>query len=70
MPLCVSRNSARDTLGDLMNINQALLYGIGVSDESLEWLINAAKKAGALGEVDGRRRRRMYDCSRKGGETS
>jgi mevalonate kinase len=26
-----------------------LLYGLGVSDESLEWLINAAKKAGALG---------------------
>ena len=38
-----------DTLGDLMNINQALLYGVGVSDESLEWLINAAQKAGALG---------------------
>ena len=37
------------TLGDLMNFNQALLYGLGVSDESLEWLINAAKKAGALG---------------------
>jgi mevalonate kinase len=32
-----------------MNINHALLYGIGVSDESLEWLINAARKAGALG---------------------
>ena len=37
------------TLGDLMNINHALLYGVGVSDESLEWLINAAKKSGALG---------------------
>jgi mevalonate kinase len=37
------------TLGDLMNVNHALLYGIGVSDESLEWLINAAKKAGAYG---------------------
>ncbi len=37
------------TLGDLMNINHALLYGLGVSDESLEWLINAARKAGALG---------------------
>jgi len=36
-------------LGDLMNINHALLYGVGVSDESLEWLINAARKAGALG---------------------
>jgi mevalonate kinase len=36
-------------LGDLMNVNHALLYGIGVSDESLEWLINAAKKAGAYG---------------------
>jgi mevalonate kinase len=38
-----------ETLGDLMNINHALLYGVGVSDESLEWLINAARKAGALG---------------------
>jgi mevalonate kinase len=37
------------TLGDLMNLNHALLYGLGVSDESLEWLINAARKAGALG---------------------
>jgi len=36
-------------LGDLMNINHALLYGVGVSDESLEWLITAARKAGALG---------------------
>jgi mevalonate kinase len=36
-------------LGDLMNINHALLYGVGVSDESLEWLTNAARKAGALG---------------------
>jgi mevalonate kinase len=38
-----------ETVGELMNINHALLYGIGVSDESLEWLINAARKAGALG---------------------
>jgi mevalonate kinase len=38
-----------ETLGDLMNINHALLYGIGVSDESLEWLVNAARKSGALG---------------------
>lgn len=38
-----------DALGDLMNINHALLYGVGVSDESLEWLVNAARKAGALG---------------------
>jgi mevalonate kinase len=37
------------TLGDLMNINHALLYGVGVSDESLEWLVNAARKADALG---------------------
>jgi mevalonate kinase len=37
------------TLGELMNLNQALLYGLTVSDESLEWLINAARKAGALG---------------------
>ncbi|MBX5320931.1 MAG: mevalonate kinase [Candidatus Bathyarchaeota archaeon] len=38
-----------ETLGELMTINHALLYGLGVSDESLEWLINAARKAGALG---------------------
>jgi mevalonate kinase len=38
-----------ETLGELMDINHALLYGVGVSDESLEWLINAARKAGALG---------------------
>jgi mevalonate kinase len=37
------------TLGDLMNINHGLLYGLGVSDESLEWLVNASRKAGALG---------------------
>jgi len=43
------RENDLETLGVLMNINQALLYGIGVSDESLEWLINAARKAGALG---------------------
>jgi mevalonate kinase len=43
------RENDLKTLGDLMNINHALLYGVGVSDESLEWLINAAKKAGALG---------------------
>lgn len=38
-----------ETLGELMNINHALLYGVGVSDECLEWLISAARKAGALG---------------------
>jgi len=38
-----------ETLGELMNINHALLYGVGVSDESLEWLVNAARKSGALG---------------------
>jgi mevalonate kinase len=38
-----------NTLGDLMNVNQALLCGLGVSEESLEWLINAARKAGAIG---------------------
>jgi mevalonate kinase len=38
-----------ETLGSLMNVNHALLYGVGVSDESLEWLVNAARKAGALG---------------------
>jgi mevalonate kinase len=43
------KENSLETLGDLMNINHALLYGLGVSDESLEWLINAARKAGALG---------------------
>ncbi|MEM3695097.1 MAG: mevalonate kinase [Candidatus Bathyarchaeia archaeon] len=38
-----------ETVGELMNINHALLCSLGVSDESLEWLINAARKAGALG---------------------
>lgn len=38
-----------ETLGALMNMNHALLYALGVSDESLEWLINAARKAGSLG---------------------
>ncbi|MEM3442288.1 MAG: mevalonate kinase [Candidatus Bathyarchaeia archaeon] len=38
-----------EALGTLMNINHALLYGVGVSDESLERLIYAARKAGALG---------------------
>ena len=33
----------------VMFINHALLCGLGISDESLEWLINAARKAGALG---------------------
>jgi mevalonate kinase len=37
------------TLGELMNINHSLLCGIGVSDESLEWLVNAARKGGAFG---------------------
>jgi mevalonate kinase len=45
----VLKGNDLETLGELMNINHALLYGIGVSDESLEWLINAARKAGALG---------------------
>ena len=38
-----------ETLGDLMNVNHGLLCGLGISDESLEWLINAARKAGVLG---------------------
>ncbi|MEM3579399.1 MAG: mevalonate kinase, partial [Candidatus Bathyarchaeia archaeon] len=43
------RKGDLETIGELMDINHALLYGLGVSDESLEWLINAARKAGALG---------------------
>lgn len=38
-----------ETLGELMNINHALLYAIGVSCESLERLVYAAKKSGAFG---------------------
>lgn len=38
-----------ETLGTMMNLNHALLCGLGVSDESIEWLTNAARKAGALG---------------------
>jgi mevalonate kinase len=37
------------TLGELMNINHALLCAIGVSNEPLERLVFAARKAGALG---------------------
>jgi len=36
-------------VGELMNINHALLCAIGVSHESLERLIHAARKGGALG---------------------
>ncbi|MEM1581554.1 MAG: mevalonate kinase [Candidatus Bathyarchaeia archaeon] len=43
------RNGDLRTLGELMNINHALLYAIGVSNETIERLINAARGAGALG---------------------
>jgi mevalonate kinase len=36
-------------LGELMNINHALLYAVGVSNETLERLVFAARNAGALG---------------------
>jgi len=36
-------------VGELMNINHALLYALGVSHESLERLVHAARKAGAYG---------------------
>jgi len=38
-----------NTLGRLMDVNHALLTAVGVSDESLERLINASRRAGALG---------------------
>jgi mevalonate kinase len=38
-----------EKLGDLMNINHALLCGLGVSHQSLESLVNASRKASALG---------------------
>jgi mevalonate kinase len=37
------------TLGDLMNLNHALLYGLAVSNDVLEAFVNAARKSGALG---------------------
>jgi mevalonate kinase len=37
------------TVGDLMNINHALLCAVGVSHEALERLVYAARKGGALG---------------------
>jgi len=37
------------TVGELMNINHALLCALGVSHESLERLVYAARKGGALG---------------------
>jgi len=37
------------TLGELMNINQALLSAVGVSNEPLERLIHAARNAGSFG---------------------
>jgi len=49
MAIDALKNGDLLTLGELMNINHALLYGLGVSDESLEWLVNAARKSGALG---------------------
>jgi len=36
-------------LGELMNINHALLYAVGVSNETLESFVFAARNAGALG---------------------
>ena len=38
-----------NTLGDLMNLNHALLCAIGVSNEPLERLVYAARDAGAYG---------------------
>jgi mevalonate kinase len=43
------RHGDVDRLGELMNLNHALLYAVGVSNELLERLICAARQAGALG---------------------
>jgi len=43
------RKSNFQTVGELMNINHALLCAIGVSHESLERLVYTARKGGALG---------------------
>lgn len=38
-----------DVVGELMNVNHAMLSAVGVSTESLDRLVHAARKAGALG---------------------
>lgn len=43
------RSGDLETLGELMNINHALLYAIGVSSDEIERLVHAARRAGALG---------------------
>lgn len=43
------RKGSLQTVGELMNINHALLCAIGVSHDSLERLIYAARNAGAYG---------------------
>jgi len=43
------RKGDLQTAGELMNINHALLCAVGVSHESLERLVYAARKGGALG---------------------
>ncbi|MEM1506846.1 MAG: mevalonate kinase [Candidatus Bathyarchaeia archaeon] len=43
------QNGDLETIGDLMNINHALLCALGVSNEMLDRLIYAARRAGALG---------------------
>ncbi len=43
------RNNNLQAVGDLMNINHALLCAVGVSHQALERLVYAARKAGALG---------------------
>jgi mevalonate kinase len=43
------KNGDFHTIGELMNINHALLGAVGVSHESLERLVYAARKGGALG---------------------
>ena len=43
------KNGNLKQLGELMNMNHGLLVAIGVSTDSLDILVNAANKAGALG---------------------
>lgn len=43
------KSGSLQAVGELMNINHALLCAVGVSHESLERLIHASRKAGALG---------------------
>jgi mevalonate kinase len=44
-----SKKGDLETLGEMMNINHALLCAVGVSNEPIDKMVYAAREAGALG---------------------